>query len=26
VFHPKDNICQINQFREFNINLIKIFK
>ena len=26
VFHPKDNMCKINQFREFNITMIKIFK
>ena len=26
VFHPKDNLYKIKQFREFNIIMIRIFK
>ena len=26
VFHPRYNMCKINQFQEFNITMIKIFK
>jgi hypothetical protein len=26
VFHPRYNMCKINQFREFNIIMDKIFK